>query len=123
MRKDHLAKLGAPPTRPPGPLPELTGRELHGETALTSTRRATHGGHIIEIVTTYTITVDGKPLRAHVEVDDLGRVHYHGLPNYNFRSAVDLAKAVIDAEPSAFPRRRRSPGGGDGGHRHDGGGH
>jgi hypothetical protein len=123
MRKDHLAKLGAPPTRPPGPLPELTGGPLHEEGGLTSTRRATYGGHTIEITTTYTITVDGTPLRAHVEVDDLGRVHYHGLPNYNFRSAVDLAKAVIDAEPSAFPRRRRPSGGGDGGHRHGGGGH
>lgn len=123
MKKDHLAKLGSPPTRPPGRLPKLAGKALHTKTALTSRRQARHRGHDIVITTSYAITVDGKPLRTHVEVDDLGRVHYHGLPNYNFRSAIDMVKAIIDAEPGSFPR---SGGGKDvaaGGSQHGGGGH
>lgn len=112
MKKEHLAKLGSVPTRPPGRLPKLADSAKHGTTALTSTRQATHRGHTIEVRTTYTITVDGQPLKSHVEVDDLGRVHYHGLPNYNFPSAIDMVKSIIDADPASF----RSVRGGKAGH-------
>lgn len=123
MKKDHLTKLGSPPARPPGPLPKLSGKAHHAKTSLTSKREATHRGHSIVITTSYAITVDGEPLRTHVEVDDLGRVHYHGLPNYNFRSAIDMVKAIIDAEPGSFPRSRRQKGAGAEGSHHGGGGH
>jgi len=119
MNRDHLARLGAPITRPPGRLPRLGGKRNHdhGKAALTSKREATHKGHAIVIMTAYSITVDDKPLSANVEVDALGRVHCHGLPNYNFLSAIDMVKAVIDSEPATFPKR-------GGGHaNHGGGGH
>lgn len=110
MNKRYLAKLGSPITRPPGDLPKLGGKlhqhgGVHG--ALTSVRRAMHQGHEIAITTTYTITINGKPFTAHVEVDDLGRVHCHGLPNYNFMSAIDMVKAVIDSEPDSYPKKGR----------------
>jgi hypothetical protein len=98
-----VARLGAPIGRPSDPLPRLGGKPEHGhEDALTSTREVTYRGHQITITTTYSITVDGEPLEAHVEVDALGRVHYHGLPNYNFASAVDMVETIIEGEPAAF---------------------
>lgn len=113
MEASHLARLGSPISKPPGPAPHLGGMPGHGEGSLTSTRRATHDGHAIVITTTYSITVDGEPLHAHVEVDDLGRVHCHGLPNYNFGSALDMVKALIDSEPPP-PPGHHGDGDGDG---------
>ena len=45
--------------------------------------------------------IEGEPLTLHTVVLDDGTVHCHGLPNYSFRSAIDLAKALIDATPLA----------------------
>lgn len=65
--------------------------------SFTTTRTALHRGHKIKVDTTYRIEIDDKPVTLHTMVLDDGRVHYHGLPNYSFPSAVDLARSIIDA--------------------------
>ena len=70
---------------------------LSDQKSFTSTRTALHRGHRIKIKTTYRIEIDNEPLRLHTMVMDDGSVHCHGLPNYSFPSAVDLAKSIIDA--------------------------
>lgn len=74
------------------------GSGHHGhKTSFTSTRSARYQGRKIKIKTTYRIEIDGEPLTLHTVVTDDGKVHYHGLPNYAFSSALDMAKAIIDA--------------------------
>lgn len=65
--------------------------------SFTSTRTALHRGHRIKIKTTYRIEIDDEPLTLHTGVMHDGSVHCHGLPNYSFPSAIDLAKSIIDA--------------------------
>ncbi len=77
-----------------------------------SVREATYRGHRIVVRTSYRIEVDGVPLTGHLAVTNDGRVHYHGLPNYSFASAIDLVKQAIDAFPDDFPPP------GEGGHAH-----
>ena len=69
----------------------------------TTTRTAIHRGKKIEIETTYKILIDGEPLRAHVSVLEDGRVRYHGLPNYSFSSAIDLARQTIETFSAPLP--------------------
>lgn len=79
-------------------------RQGHGgHEGHTSIRNAGHNGHRIEIQTTYRVLVDGKELSGHFGVDQDGTTHYHGLPNYQQASAVDLVKTVIDQFPDDFP--------------------
>jgi hypothetical protein len=59
-------------------------------------RRFEHRGHTVEIVTHYTVTIDGEPWEQPMEVHPDGSVTYHGLPQYYVASAVDIVKAVID---------------------------
>lgn len=74
------------------------GSGHHGhKTSFTSTRSALYHGRKIKIKTSYRIEIDGEPLTLHTVVTDDGKVHYHGLPNYAFSSALDMAKAIIDA--------------------------
>ncbi len=86
--------------------------EGHHSAGMESLRQFSHRGHQIVIRTTYTIAVDGNPLRGHIEVANSGQVHYHGMPNYSFASAVDLVKQLIDLFPDDFqttaPKRRGS---------------
>ena len=86
---------GRDPDMPKG---AKSGRAMHGKTAFASLRKAVHNGHQITIKTTYRIEIDGKPVQMPVSVTNDGMVQYHGLPNYSFRSAIDLAKAIIDAQ-------------------------
>jgi hypothetical protein len=75
-------------------------------------RKAEHGGHSIEIHTTYRVFVDGKQVNVPLMVDDDGDVHCHALPNYQVSSALDLVKAMIDVFPDTFsgpPKRRSRP--------------
>lgn len=72
--------------------------EEHAHGANTSVRKATHKGREIMIKTTYEVTIDGKPFENHLSVDDKGRVHCHGLPNYAYSSMIDLIKRLIDAD-------------------------
>ena len=70
------------------------------DSASTTVREVRHKGHRIRIETTYRITVDGRPVGGHVEVNNAGRVHYHSIPNQEFDSAVDMAKRIVDlAQP------------------------
>jgi hypothetical protein len=59
-------------------------------------RTAEYRGHQIKVVTTYEIELDGEPVTGHLLVDNGGTVHYHAIPNQEFRSAVDVVKRVVD---------------------------
>jgi hypothetical protein len=69
-------------------------------------------GHRILIETHYVITVDGKPVPSHLGVGQDGSVHSHDLPPYEFASAVDAVRVLIDVYPDEFP----PPDGHDGDH-------
>lgn len=75
------------------------GGSGQGEHTTTSVREASHKGRKIRIETTYSITVDGEPIGGHVMVEDDGKVHYHSIPNQEFRSAIDMVKRLIDLIP------------------------
>ena len=103
---------------------EVEGRQSHpaNKTSFRTTRTAVHKGKQIRIHTTYRIEIDGEPLSVHVSVDNDGTVHCHGLPNYSFGSAVDMARALIEA--SALARYSHDElGQAQGGHAHGEGGH
>lgn len=74
----------------------------HGHHADTGVREFTHNGHVVRIVTTYQVEVDGKPVQAHLSVDEDGKVYTHATPFVSYDSAVELMKAVISAYPDAF---------------------
>lgn len=76
---------------------KASGHQHGSQESFTSTRTAVYRDHRIKIRTTYRIEIDGKPLRMHTEVLDDGTVHCHGLPNYSFPSAMDLARSIVDA--------------------------
>ncbi len=82
----------------------------HGHGGMTSKRVDTYKGHTIEIDTAYTITVDGKPVSAHVQVGDDGHVHTHSLPNYSWRSTLDLVRQMVDMFPDDFPKPKKKKG-------------
>jgi hypothetical protein len=96
----------------PGYISPGTGHET------TAVREFTHNGHVVKIITTYRVEVDGKPVHGHLSVDEDGRVYTHATPFVTYASAVDLMKAVIDGYPDAF-----SDTDGHGGHGGHGGGH
>jgi hypothetical protein len=68
-----------------------------------SMRMVEHHGYHIMLETTYRVTIDGKLLKAPLMVDDAGMVHCHSLPNYQFNSAVEMVKAIVDQFPDEFP--------------------
>jgi hypothetical protein len=77
------------------------GSHDHSDAANTTIREVRHKGHRIRIETTYRITVDGRPVGGHIEVNNAGRVHYHSIPNQEFESAVDMVKRIVDlAQPA-----------------------
>ena len=59
-------------------------------------RKFEYRGHTVRIVTRYEITIDNQPWEQNLQVLQNGTVHYHGLPQANLSSAVDMMKAVID---------------------------
>ncbi len=85
--------------------------------ASTSTRNICYRGKEISVKTTYEILIDKKPLKMHIEVMDDGAIHCHGLPNYSFPSAIDMAKAIIDNAQTDFPKDELGKG------KHSHGGH
>ncbi|MEU0936352.1 hypothetical protein [Embleya sp. NPDC005971] len=94
------------------PVPET----MHG--SMDSVREEEFEGHRIVIRTSYEITVDDRPVTAHLMVSNNGEVHCHALPAYQFLSAVDTVKALIQYFPDEFP-----PGGGGHGGPAEPGGH
>ena len=67
-----------------------------------SMREIDYKGHHVTIETTYKIKIDGKPFKGELSVSNAGSVHYHGIPNVAFDSAVQLVQAVIDTFPQEF---------------------
>lgn len=120
MKKEAIEKLSAlaeplskGEVRPPDGYVRKEHR--HGDSA-TSIRRATHCGREIEIHTTYKILVDGEPVREHVVALEDGTIHYHGLPNYSFPSAVELARRIVERSLVPKPKDELNPKGSQGGH-------
>ncbi len=74
-----------------------------------SERTAAYRGHAIVVRTTYAITVDGAPFEIAINVDNAGRVHYHGLPTRDFRSVIALVKKAIDVFPDDFGHGHDAP--------------
>jgi hypothetical protein len=70
-------------------------------------REDKHNGHRIIIRTTYDIEVDGRKVLLPLSVDNEGRVHCHSLPNYQFGSAMDMVKTLIDNFPEDFAGQKR----------------
>ena len=108
-------------TLPDGYTP--SGHHHGAQKSFSSTRSATHRGRQIKVRTTYRIEIDGAPLTMHTMVLDDGTVHCHGLPNYAFRSALDMARALIDAQMLAHEPKDELGGGAEGGDHMDHGGH
>lgn len=107
---DYLANLPQPPHHGHGPGGAVeTLREDH------------HKGHHIVIRTTYRIEVDGKVLQVPLALGNDGQLHCHSLPNYQFASAVDMVKTLIDNFPEEFQGPADQPGG-HGPHQHAEGG-
>jgi hypothetical protein len=80
----------------------LTGMNMGS--GMSPVRETEHNGHHIAIKTTYQIMIDGKPFKGRLGVTNGGSVHYHGLPNAGFGSALDLVKTVIDTFPDEFAK-------------------
>ena len=108
---DRLNELTAPfregKTQPPDGY-EVHEHPDHGDPA-TSIRKATHCGRDIEVHTTYKIYIDGEPIEEHVVALEDGTVHYHGLPNYSFPSAVELARRIVDRSLEPRPEDELNP--------------
>lgn len=81
----------------------------HGaDGSIETLREDEYEGHRITIKTTYTIEVDGKVLQAPLALDNDGNLHCHSLPNYQFSSAINMVKTLIDNFPDDFKRKKSS---------------
>lgn len=99
--------------------PDMAGRALYRarkqlkvhahNKPIETLRTAQHRDHDIVIKTTYDIRIDGQRVAGHLELGNDGRLHYHGLPNYGWNSAVDMCKQLIDSFPADFPGRAKKP--------------
>lgn len=96
-----IAQITGDPVTLPGGFSPM--KDHKHKTSFTSTRKAVYRGKTIKVRTTYRIEIDDEPLMVHTMVLDDGTVHCHGLPNYAFASALDLARAIIDS--SALVRK------------------
>jgi len=74
----------------------------HNGHTTSSLREVEYRGRKIRIETTYRITIDDEPVLGQVMVENSGRVHYHSIPNQEFKSAVDLVKRLIDLVPPSY---------------------
>lgn len=79
-----------------------------GDGSVETLREDDYEGHHIVIRTTYKIEVDGETLMAPIGLDNDGNLHCHALPNYQFPSAVDMIRRLIDNFPDDFKRKRAS---------------
>ncbi|MGI5451774.1 hypothetical protein ACQEWB_01035 [Streptomyces sp. CA-249302] len=74
----------------------------HGHGPAKSVRTTEYEGHRIVVTTSYEVTVDGEPVKADFQVDDDGTLYCHGLPNYQFASALDTVRALVANYPDRF---------------------
>jgi hypothetical protein len=72
-------------------------------------RTDTYAGHQIVVRTTYEIEVDGRPVTAHMHIDNDGNVVCHAIPTYQSASMVEVVRRLIDVFPDDFPKPRRAP--------------
>jgi len=84
-----------------------THEHNHGNDGSVETlREDEYEGHHIVIRTTYKMEVDRKVLRVPLALGNDGQLHCHSLPNYQFASAIDMVKRLIDSFPDDFKRKR-----------------
>lgn len=76
------------------------GSKSHG---FKSKRIDHYQGKKIEIITTYKILIDGDALDTHTMVMNDGTVHNHYLPQYSFKSAIDMVKQIIRSQEKDYP--------------------
>jgi hypothetical protein len=90
-------------------LSQLHDHDLgHGGDGSIETLREDHyKGHHITIRTTYKIEVNARALQLPLGLDNDGNLHCHSLPNYQFASALDMVKRLIDNFPEDFRRKKR----------------
>jgi hypothetical protein len=86
----------------------------HHHGPVTTVREDLFKGHRIVISTTYEVTVDGEPLAAPLNVSNDGQVDCHALPTYQFLSATDTIRALIENFPDDFPGGAHHDHGGEG---------
>ena len=68
-----------------------------------STRRVSYaGGHEIEIITTYSVSIDGRPTPVHMLVDSDGRLWSHLCPYVTFANANALIAHLVEHAPEAL---------------------
>ena len=79
----------------------------NGKHSTASVREDEHNGHHIRIHTIYQVEVDGRRIQLPLTVDNEGHVHCHSLPNYQFASAMDMVKTLIDNFPEDFAHQKR----------------
>ena len=88
-------------------LPELTHQGHGRKGPIETVRQEEHNGHRIVIRTSYDVQVDGARVQLPLSVDNKGQVHCHSLPNYQFASAVDMIKTLIDNFPEDFAAQKK----------------
>lgn len=84
------------------------GHDHGGGGSIETLREDNYEGYHIAIRTTYEIMVDGKVLPLPIGVDNDGNLHCHSLPNYQFASAIEMVKRLIDNFPEDF-RKKKGP--------------
>lgn len=68
-----------------------------------STRRVSYAaGHEIEIITTYSVKIDGQPTPVHLLVDTDGRLWSHLCPYVTFATANELIAHLLTHAPEAL---------------------
>lgn len=82
----------------------------HHEEGQEIVREDDYKGHHIVVRTVYRITVDGKKVTGHIMLTNDGQVQYHGLPNWSFDSAIQLARTLIDNFPEDFEKASKGSG-------------
>jgi hypothetical protein len=87
-------------------LPQSHHHDHGGDGSIETLREAEYEGHHIVIRTTYRIEVDGKVLAVPLALGNDGQLHVHSLPNYQFASAIDMVKRLIDNFPEDFRPHR-----------------
>src|SRR3712207_619505 len=105
MDPEKLAEAAQPNTLA-GYITKLPQPHHHGgDGSIETVREDEDEGHHIVIHTTYRIEVDGQVLQVPLVLHNNGQLHCHALPNYQFSSAVDMIKLLIDNFPDNFARQ------------------
>jgi hypothetical protein len=107
MKDDKLADAASPNAIAKYLAKRPMSMPHHRAGRVESVRQAAYKGHRIEIRTTYRVEVDNRVLDLPLGVDNDGHVHCHSLPNYQFTSAIDMVKQLIDSFPADFSRGRK----------------